>query len=314
MILVTGASGHLGKSLVERLVGEGEKVRIFTRTREIMFKGTEAVYGDILDPEAVKQAVDGIDVIYHLAAAVDYKPIPNKLMYDTNVTGTKNLLDLSKAKRFIYTSSTSVYGNRMKENPAKENTPYNPSSYYGTTKMMAEKLVLEKGGIVIRAPVIYGPGFNYGFEFVLSQLKSGRMRIIGNGTNMIQWIHVNDLIDALVLAKEKGKTGAVYLVAGSEAKTQADLFSLLAKNLGVPTPTKRVSTLLANLMASYKALQAKMNGKSPKVTTDQINRIVSDRTFDISKAKAELGFSPKVGYEMGAKEIVDDYLSAISLK
>jgi farnesol dehydrogenase len=314
MILVTGASGHLGKSLVERLVDEGESVRIFTRTREIMFKGTEAVYGDLLDLEAVKKAVDGVDIIYHLAAAVDYKPISNRLMYETNVTGTKNILDCSKSKKFIYMSSTSVYGNRMKENPAKETTPYNPSSYYGKTKMMAEKLVLEKGGIVLRAPVIYGPGFNYGFEFVLSQIKNGKMRIIGNGTNLIQWIHVDDLINALVLAKNSGKPGEVYLVAGGEAKTQADLFAILAKNLGVPKPTKKVSIFLANLMASYKMLQARTKGKSPKVTTDQINRIVSDRTFDISKARSELGFSSKVGYDRGAKEIVDDYLSAIALK
>lgn len=307
MILVTGATGHVGRSLVTVLVEKGETVRVLVRDKNVELEGVEMVQGDLLDINTIKTATAGAETIYHLAASVDYKPVPKKLMYDVNVIGTKNLLDKSEAKTFIYLSSTSVYGRRPRENPVRETTAYNPSSYYGETKAIAEKMVLEKGGIVLRAPVIYGPGFNEGFDFVLSQIKKGKMRIIGDGKNAIQWIHIRDLVQALLLAKDNGVNGEVYLVAGDEIRTQEGLFSLLAKYLNVPAPSKRVSTLLINAMAYYKLMESKLNGKVPKVTPDQISRIVSDRTFDISKAKTKLGFQPEVNYETGAREIVGEY-------
>lgn len=309
MILVTGATGHIGRPLVEALLKQNEKVRILAIEDKVDLPGVEVVHGDVLHPDAVKKALEGVDVVYHLAAIVDYAPAPNKLVYDVNVKGTGEMLEHSRAKKFIYLSTTSVYGKHMKENPANERTPYNPYSYYGKTKMMAEELVREKHGIILRAPVIYGPGFNNGFGFVVSQIAKGKMRIVGRGDNMIQWIHISDLIRALLLAKDKGKPGETYLVAGGEAKTQVELFALLAKHLNVEAPSKRVSKELATLMAHYVVLKSRMSGKRPKLTPDHVSRITSNRLFDISKARSELGFSPVVDYERGAKEIVDDYLS-----
>jgi len=308
MILVTGASGHLGRRLVARLLEKGEKVRILVHDKDLRITGVEIIRGDILDVDAVKKATEGADVIYHLAALVDYGPVPKELMYRVNVIGTKNLLDCSNGAKVIYMSSTSVYGSRMRANPATENTPCNPSNYYGKTKLMAERLVLEKGGVALRAPVIYGPGFNDGFDFVLSQIRKGKMRIVGSGKNRIQWVHVDDLVQALVLAKDKARAGEVYLIAGDETKTQSELFSLLAKYLGSPAPSKTVSAFLANSMARYKVMQANLKGKRSSITPDQISRIISDKTFDISKAKRELGFRSKVSYDKGAKGIVEEYL------
>jgi len=308
MILVTGATGHVGKPLVERLLKRGEKVRILTRDRHTGLKGVEVVRGDILDPSAVKKAVSGVDVIYHLAAVVDYVPVPNKLMYDVNVNGTKNILAHSKNKKVIYLSTTAVYGNNMKENPARETTPTAPVTYYGKTKIMAERLVLEKGGIVLRAPLINGQGFNQGFEFVASRIARGKMLIIGSGNNRIQQIHISDLVQALVLAKEKGRNGQVYLVAGKEVKTQKELFCLLAKHLKVEPPEKRVSEMLARIMAYCAVFSAKLKGTKPKITPDYISRIAGDKTFDTSKAERELCFRPKATYELSAREIVAEYL------
>lgn len=306
MILVTGASGHLGRHLVKELLEQGEKVRVFVRS-DPAIEGTETVHGDVLDPVAVSKAVEGIDTIYHLAAAVDYKQLSKKLLYDVNVTGTRNILEKSKAHNFIYMSSTSVYGYNMKENPASEKTQTNPSSDYGKTKAEAEKLVILKGGMVIRAPVIYGSGFNQGFGYVLSQIQKEKMVVIGDGKNRMQWVHVDDLVHALILTKDKGKSGETYLIAGKDIKTQEELYSMLAKHLGVSPPTKRVSTMLARMLAYYKTMKAGMAGKEPSITSSQIERIVSDRTFDISKAVRELGFDPKINYEKGAEEMVSEY-------
>jgi nucleoside-diphosphate-sugar epimerase len=309
MILVTGASGHLGRPLVDALVKNGEKVRVLLRDGDANIQNVEVVKGDLLDIDSLKKAVEGVDTIYHLAAIVDYGSVRKELMYNVNVTGTKNILECSEAKKFIYQSSTSVYGKKMKGNPANEMTECNPSNYYGQTKLMAEKLVIEKGGIVLRCPVIYGHGFDSGFDYVLSQIEKGKMMIIGRGDNLIQWVNVSDLIQALILAKDRGKPGETYLVSGKEPKTQAQLFSLLAQQLNVNPPDKHVSEFLANSLARYKMLTARLKGKSAKVTPEQIARITSNRLFDISKAERELGFSPKIDYEQGAKEMVREYLS-----
>ena len=308
MILVTGATGHLGKPLVHELLKHGEKVRVIAKDGPDI-EGVDMIRGDILDHNAVNRAMEGVGTVYHLAAIVNYKSVPKKLMYSVNVNGTKNVLDNLGGRKLIYQSSTAVYGNDMRENPANEDTPYNPSNYYGETKMLAEKLVLERGGVVLRSPVIYGKGFDSGFDYVLAQIKKGKMRIIGDGKNRIQWVHINDIVHALVLAKDKGRSGNAYLIAGSEAKTQRELFALLAKELGVQAPEKSVSEGMVNLMARYKMFTAMLKGKQAKITPEEIARITSNRLFDTSKAERELGFRSKVSYEQGAKEIVQEYLA-----
>jgi nucleoside-diphosphate-sugar epimerase len=311
VILVTGGTGHVGRHLVDALVKNGENVRVFAKDTKYERNDVDFVCGDLLDEDIVMKAVHGADVIYHLAAIVDYVPAPDKLMYDVNVVGTQNMLKHSNAKKFVYLSSTSVYGKRH-ENPANENTRLNPSSYYGKTKVIAEKMVLEKGGVSIRSPVIYGPGFNEGFYTIIGQIQKGTMRIIGNGKNRMQWIHVSDLIDALLLAKEKGKNGEVYLIAGKEVMTQEELLGLVAECLGVQKPVKHVSTNAAYALAYYKMFSAKLMRKKPKLIPGHISSIVADRTFDTSKAKSELGFEAKVDYKQGIMEMVGEFKGSVS--
>ena len=308
MILVTGSSGRVGSMLVTALLGRNEQVRTLERKESAKIGGVEMITGDILDADTVERAMEGVDVVYHMAAIVDYHPVPNKIMYDVNVTGTKTLLEHSRAKKFIYLSSTGVYGKNMKENPANEGTAYNPHSFYGKTKMLAERMVLEKKGIVLRSPPIFGPGFDEGFDFVLSRLERGEMALIGNGENRIQWIHISDLIEALLLAKDLGKPGEAYLVGGKEIMTQRELLSLLAKYLKVKSPDKKTNKNVAKALAYYKMFEARITGRESRLVPEHITRIIDNRTFDISKAKRELGFAPRVGYDEAAREIVDEYL------
>lgn len=300
--------GRVGSALVAALLERKEKVRALEKREGAKLEGIEVVQGDILDTETVERAMKDVDVVYHLAAIVDYFPVPDEVMYNVNVIGTKVLLEHFDGKKFIYLSTTGVYGKNMKENPANETTGYNPHSYYGKTKMMAEKMVLQKGGMVIRSPPIFGHGFDQGFDFVLSQLEKGRMQLIGNGENRIQWIHISDLIEALLLAKDSGKPGEAYLVGGKEIMTQSELLSLLAKYLKVESPKKKIPKTVAKTLAYYRMFEARMTGKKSRLVPEHITRITDNRTFDISKAKRELGFEPKVGYEKAAKEIVEEYL------
>lgn len=304
--LVTGASGHLGPALVRKLVGRGDAVRALVRTGDLDVAGVEVLRGDILDADTVRAAVKDVSLVYHLAAVVDYAPAPRNLLYNVNVLGTKNLLD-NFTGRVIYQSTSSVYGYSMKENPATPTTPYNPSTDYGRTKMEAEQLVLKRGGIVIRAPVIFGEGFNEPFNGLLRQIQKGSMVIIGPGNNHLQWVCVDDLVDALVLAGEKGNSGQVYLVATKQPTTQEELYTLLAGLLKVPPPHKHISIPAITVLAHLEEIKSGITGKPSRVKPEYIQRLASDRQFDISKAEKELGFHPKVNYEQWAKDLVSEY-------
>jgi nucleoside-diphosphate-sugar epimerase len=305
-ILITGATGRVGKHLVDSLIKQGEKVRVLIREGMIENEQVEIFYGDLLNKESLKKAVEGVDVIYHLAAVVDYLA-PEEVMFNVNVIGTKNLLEVTKIRKFIYLSSTAVMGKKLKELPATENTPCRPSDLYGKTKLEAETLVKAAGGIIIRSADVFGSGFMEGYNYVISHLEKGKLPVIGDGKNFIQWIHINDLIQALLLAKENGKPGEVYIVAGKEVKTLNECLSLLSKYLEVEPPKKHTSKILAKTAARYKVFTSKIKKEKPEVIPQYIDKITANRSFDISKARKELGFEPKVSYEEAAEEMINEY-------
>ena len=304
-ILLTGASGRIGRHLVDALLKDGEDVRVLIKGKMIEFENVETFYGDLLDIESLKKAVNGVDVIYHLAAITDYLA-PKDLMWKVNVLGTRNLLEVSKGKKIIYLSTTAVMGKKLKEMPANENTPCHPSNYYGKTKLEAEKLVKENGGIIIRSADVIGPD-SFVNDVVISKLEEGKLPFIGDGKNFIHYIHINDLIQALLLAKKIGKPGEVYIIAGKDVRTQKDCWDLICKYLNVPPPTKSVSASLAMIQAYSKLLKFKINKRQPSLIPEYIEKITANRTFDISKARKELGFDPKISYEEAAKEMVEEY-------
>jgi len=304
--LVTGASGRIGRHLVPALLKNGDEVKVLVKEKMVEPENVEVFYGDLLDKESLKKAVESVDVIFHLAAIVDYLA-PKDLMFKVNVVGTKNLLEVSKGKKFIYLSSTAVMGKKFKELPINEETPSHPSDFYGKTKFEAEKLVKDHGGIIIRSTDVFGPGFTEGYNFVISGLERGKLPIIGDGKNFIQWVHINDLVQALLLAKKRGKPGEVYIIAGKEFKTLKQLWNLLCKYLNVETPKKHVSKISAKILAHSKMLKGRILKERPKFIPEYIDKITSNRTFDISKARTELGFEPQIGYDEAAMEMIEEY-------
>lgn len=295
----------MGKNLVRELCKK-EKVRVLVYKGMVETENVEVMYGDLLDKTSLEKALKDVDTIYHLAAVVDYLA-PKELMFKVNVLGTKNLVELADNKKIIYLSSTAVMGRKLKEMPANEDATANPSNYYGWTKLQAEELVKKKNGIIIRSADVFGPEFTEGYNLIISKLEDGTLPLIGDGKNFIHWIHINDLIQALLLAKDRGKRGQVYLVAGKEVKTLKELWILLCKYLEVEAPKKKVSKFMAKLSAQFKMLKWKVGGEKPKLIPEYIEKLTSNRTFDISRAKEVLGFDPQVSYEEAAKEMVEEY-------
>lgn len=311
MILVTGGTGHIGAPFVGSLLEHGEEVRILTNKTDTRIAGAEIVKGDILDSNAVRGAVRGVDLVYHLAAVVG-RHRKGRIVYRINVLGTKNIADHTQTP-IVYLSSTDVYGTTNDNAPISETTARHPDSIYARTKETAENIILARGGTVLRSPAVYGENIDPGIYPFLALMEQGRMNIIGSGSNKLHWIHVKDIVQALLLAGKARKSG-VYLVAGREISTQTALLRLLAGHLHVPPPRHKIPMAIANAIASYWALHAEITRKKPNVMHTHLGLISENKEYDISKARRELGFDPQVGYESGMKGLVDGYLVDLKSK
>lgn len=311
MILVTGGAGRVGSNLVSALLQKKFFVRILEKERRNYRdrKNLDFFIGDITKKEDCERAMKGAHIVYHLAAIVDYLA-PKKLVYDVNVNGTINIVEAAKkvGAKIIFLSSTAAMGKKLPHLPANEKTGCRPTDFYGQTKLEAEKIVREAGGIVIRSADIMGPGFEEGYHTIVEKISEGKMQIIGDGKNMIQYIHISDLVQALMLAKDKGRSGEIYIAAGPDAKTQEQCLAMIAKNLKVSAPNKKISVELARFVAKVNVVKARLKRKKPSFIPAYVDKIVANREFDISKAREELGFEPKVNAEEQAKEMVEEWL------
>ena len=305
-ILVTGATGRIGRHLVESLLKENEKVRVLIRDKMTEFENVEVFYGDLKDKASLEKAVKGVDTIFHLAALVDYTADDDE-MYKVNVIGTNNLLEAFKGNKFIYLSTTAVLGSKLNE-PADENTKYNPTNFYGKTKMEAEKLVRSNGGIIVRAPDVLMPGFTEGYDAVFSKLMEGSMPIVGDGRNFVDYINIRDLVKALLLAREKGRSSEIYNVCGKGVNTLNEWFEIASKYLNVEMP-KHVPSVTVKMSLFGSNIKSKIGAGEKDSTKEYMEKLLRSRTYDITKARNELGFEPEVNLDTSLKEMVDNYLS-----
>ncbi|MCX6775572.1 MAG: NAD-dependent epimerase/dehydratase family protein [Candidatus Micrarchaeota archaeon] len=318
LVLVTGAGGRLGRHLLKLLLDGKYRVRALARAgAEISFpEGVEIFPGDITHIQTIRHAVEGVDIVLHLAALVDYASSEEKL-FEVNVEGTRNLLKTCvevapNLKRFVYCSSTSVMGKELAEIPADEKTKCIPTDDYGLSKLMAEKVVMEYSKklpvVIVRPAVIYGEGFDEGYFPVLKLLKHHRMRVIDSGNNVIPFVHAEDVARAFLLAAESKKAvGQTYIMTGGEQMTQKEIFEIAAKELGVKPPHRNIPRFFLELEAQLSSLRSFLGGKKPSFTMEDIAVLSSHRVFDISKAKKELGYTPQVRLEEGIKEMVEYY-------
>ncbi|MFH0829652.1 MAG: NAD-dependent epimerase/dehydratase family protein [Candidatus Aenigmatarchaeota archaeon] len=292
MILVTGATGRIGRHLVPALLKKGEKVRVLVRdqdkARGLWGGSVQIIHGDIMDRSAVFEAMKGIDVVYHLAAQVSNAP--RKEMFRINLEGTRNILEAGHGKRLVYLSSSSVYGKiygKGSRSTITEKTPFVPTDVYGESKAAADKLARELGAVVLRPTLVYGPGCDEGFLKLFGMVKRMKAVIAGSGKNRLQWTHVDDLVSALVLAKDKGRPGEAYDIVSDDARTQEELLGVIARVQGVKPPKLHVPLWLLRTVGRL------------FVKSSAVDTIAADRIFDCTKAKRELGWQPKVRYEEG---------------
>lgn len=287
MILITGATGYIGRFLVSHLLKEGHSIRILSRSKEI--PKTQFVKGDILDKSSLEKAAKGCSQVIHLAGLISYS-LPREKLFQINLEGTQNLLAASReADKFLFSSSVSVYGET--NSPANESTRPSPVNLYGESKLAAEQAVLDSGIplLVYRISVVYGPGSPI-WDGVLNFFGKGFP--IPNAKTKTNLIHISDVSRAFSLGLEKGK--GLYNIIGEDIP-----FKELAKTLAscMEIKPKFWPPWLVLLLARTK-------GKA----SQELKAFIQNRQYDGSKASQELGFVPKADLKKELKKMVDSYL------
>jgi nucleoside-diphosphate-sugar epimerase len=216
-------------------------------------------------------------------------------------------------KHFVYVSSVSVFGHPSHV-LVREEYPCSPVTRYGKTKYESEKLLEEfrkKDKVlstIIRPVITYGPGDTWGMVAkLISLINSNKYLTVGNGKNRVHLIYIDDLIDGLMLVLNKSALrGRTFILAGEEPITINRLVGIISALLGKRVINLHIPTWFAKLSAQSMEFLYKLLGihNEPLVTLDKIDIMCRDRAFDFRRAREDLRFAPKVGYEEGIERTV----------
>lgn len=317
MILVTGGRGFLGGTIVRMLLERGTRVRSLARhyCPHLEAAGVAQFVGDLSDPVLVEKAVKGCKLIYHVAAKAgvwgDYQDF-----YTTNVLGTQNVISACRKQgvgRLVYTSSPSVVFDGTDMEGVDESVPY-PHHFhasYPQTKAQAEQRVLAANGdqlatVALRPHLIWGPGDNHLVPRILNRGRTGQLRRIGKGDNLIDAVYIDNaavahLQAAQQLAIGSQVAGKAYFIANNEPIPLWDLVNRILAAGNLPPVTRTISPQLAYLAGAvletlYKTLRL---AGEPRMTRFVARELATAHWFDLSAAQRDFGYQPQVSIKEG---------------
>jgi nucleoside-diphosphate-sugar epimerase len=321
--LVTGGGGFLGHAIAGRLVARGDTVRSLARRHYPALEalGAEQVPGDLADIETVRRAVAGCDVVFHVAAkagiAGRYRDY-----HRANVLGTQNLLIACReagARRLVYTSSPSVVFAGHDLEGVDESVPYPPRyhAHYPATKALAEQAVRAANDrnlatVALRPHLIWGPGDTNLVPRILARGKAGRLRKIGRASKLVDSVYIDHAADAHLLAADRlapgsAVAGKVYFITNGEPMPLWDLVNGILAAGGLPPVTKSVPRWLATAVGGVLELTYGLLApeKEPPMTRFLAGELATAHWFDISAARRELEYEPRVSIAEGLRRLAD---------
>ncbi len=299
---VTGATGFVGGVLAKKLRESGHEVNASVRSpdkaKELQALGVKLFKGDVTDKESMREAMTGVDGVYHVAGWYKVGTKDKSDGVRVNINGTRNVLELMqelKIPKGVYTSTLAINSD-TKGKLIDETYQFTGEhiSEYDRTKAEAHKIADEfiAQGLplaIVQPGLIYGAGDTSTVRVNLLDLLNGKLPMLPNQTGYC-WAHVDDTVDGHILAMKKGKTGESYIICG-EPYTAVGAFTLAAKTAGVKAPM----TVPYQMMKALSTLVTPFDSLMPPTYTSEGLRVVSGVTYygDNSKAKRELGFNPR---------------------
>jgi nucleoside-diphosphate-sugar epimerase len=313
-VFVTGGSGFIGGKLVQRLVGEGHSVRALARSdaaaERVSELGAEPVRGELGDLVSLTAGADGAEVAFHLAAHLgEWGPWED--FERGNVVGTRNTLaacEEAGVKRFVHcgTEAALMAGEPLVQ--VDETAPLRPDSPapYPATKAKAEQAVRQAARegfetVVLRPRFVWGKGDTTLLPEMVATVEAGRFAWVGGGRNVTDTTHVDNVVEGLILAAEKGRAGEAYFVTDGEPVVFREFVTELLRTQGVEPPDRSLPAWTAGPMAriceaAWKLLP--LPGEPP-MTAFRSWLLTQECTIDISKARMELGYEPVIERESG---------------
>ena len=312
-VLVTGGAGFLGSALVERLTSEGESVRLLLRRPlKAPRDGVSVVYGSLGQPDVVDHAFQGVDVVYHVGAAM--KGGPAEFEQGT-IWGTRNVVESCLkhgVKKLVYVSSLSVldHAGHQEGTPVTESSPFEPfprnRGAYTQTKLEAERIVREavenRGlrAVILRPGQIFGPGAEKVTPNGVIGI-AGRWLLAGNGRRKLPLIFRDDVVDALLAASQREEAlGQVIHLVDTTAIDQNEYLAAAKTKLD-GTPVWRVPLWFLMLMSFGVELLCNALKRGAPLSRYKIRSLRPLGPFDVTKAQQLLGWKPRTGVSEGLR-------------
>jgi nucleoside-diphosphate-sugar epimerase len=297
-VLVTGGTGFVGSHLVERLCDLGVAVRCLVRRSSPLDRlppAVQIVYGDLRSGAGLREAVEGADVVIHVAGVT--KAIKQAEFYRGNVDGTRNLLAACQAAgtaRFVHVSTLAAIGPSPDHRPLPEDAEPHPLTHYGKSKLAAERAVLESNlaprAVIVRPAVVFGPRDTDVFE-IFRAANKGLLVRIGRAESLVAIIYVKDLAEALIAAASAAcAAGRAYFAAAPKAVSWAEFAGTAAAIMGRKLRTISVPPAAAYAAGWCAEIAARLRGKPGIVSREKVAEARCPYwVCETRRAQAELG-------------------------
>lgn len=320
-VLVTGAAGFLGSSLVEKLRRSGQHVRAVlhdTTQSASDLQNVEIVTADIRDAGKVQEIAGGCEAIVHLAAKVhaiddfgaeqDYEAV--------NVVGTKHILDAavrSGINRIVFASSVKVFGEETSR-CVDETQPPNPQTAYGRSKWRAEQLVSEYAerhgltAVSLRFPMVYGPTTKGNLYRMIEAIDQGKFPALPRLLAVRSLLHVQNSVQAVCLClRASSFKRAAYIVADTDPYCVTDIYNWLRAGLGKAPPRWRVPLWVLKGGARCGDMLQSISARSVPLTTQQLIKLIGGAWYSSTAITRELGYQASYSFEKAVPELIAFY-------
>jgi nucleoside-diphosphate-sugar epimerase len=326
-VLVTGGGGFLGQAICKRLIEREYEVLSFNRGLypALAALGVRQIQGDLVNFEALCTACEGVDAVFHVGAKAGAWGSFQEY-FDANVRGTRHLLaacGMNEVRTLVYTSTPSVTHRATQPVVGGHERNALPAdgfkAWYPATKRVAEEAVLAANGpqlatVALRPRLIWGPGDNQLLPRLVQRAQRGRLRLVGDGQNKIDTTFIDnavqahlDAFDALHGKPDARCAGKPYFISNGEPKTATEIINSLLRAAGAPPVTRHIPFraaywLGAALELVYSVLPFK---GEPMMTRFLAEQLSTTHFYDISAARRDFGYQPKVSVIEGLKRLSD---------